>query len=90
MESGDSNMTDLFGQLAQNFDAADSNGDGKITHNEATAYQQAIDSEQSDASLSGPSQSSSDRELLKTMMDLLHAYGSFGDSSENNGFSACA
>lgn len=47
-QSSDSQLSDLFGQLAGNFDAADSNGDGKITHDEAMAYQQANSSKASD------------------------------------------
>ncbi|WP_150048452.1 EF-hand domain-containing protein [Methylomonas rhizoryzae] len=93
-DTGDSKMTEMFGQLAENFDAADSNGDGKISHDEAMAYQQANDSSQpvddTGNSRTDGSQSDTDRQLLKTMMDLFHAYSGYGDSSENNGFSASA
>ncbi len=38
--NGDANdpMSEVFSQLASNFDEADANGDGKITHHEAMAF----------------------------------------------------
>jgi Ca2+-binding EF-hand superfamily protein len=37
--TGDTEMAKLFAQLAENFDEADVNGDGKVTHDEAMNYQ---------------------------------------------------
>jgi Ca2+-binding EF-hand superfamily protein len=37
--TGDTEMAKLFAQLAENFDEADVNGDGKVTHDEAMSYQ---------------------------------------------------
>lgn len=36
--TSDSNLASLMSALADNFDAADTNGDGKITHDEAMSY----------------------------------------------------
>ncbi len=37
--SSDSKLSELFSELASNFDAADTNGDGKVDASEARAYQ---------------------------------------------------
>jgi len=43
--STDSKLSSLFETLAQNFDAADTNGDGKVTSLEAKAYQDSTKAE---------------------------------------------
>lgn len=90
-DSTASKKTDLFSQLANNFDAADSNGDGKVTHDEAMAFEQANSSnsgsEDGDASNSR-SANASDMQFMKKMMELMHAYG--GDTNQTTSFSTSA
>lgn len=88
-QSSDSQLSDLFGQLASNFDVADSNGDGKITHDEAMAYQQANSSKAGDQT-SSASTGSSDSQFMKQMLDLLHAYGDSADPAESSLISTSA
>lgn len=82
----DSKRTELFSKLAANFDAADTNGDGKITRDEAMSYDQANPSSSSSASTStvassGTSSTSSttasddNLKLMLQLMQLLQAYG---------------
>lgn len=77
--SSNSKITDMFSQLANNFSAADTNGDGKVTRDEAMAYQQAnsteASSQSSASSNSSTSNGISDQQFMKQMMQLLHAYG---------------
>lgn len=86
--SPDSKITDMFSQLASNFDTADTNGDGKVTRDEAMAYQQANSSDASSQSSASSSNSTSgsisDLQFMKKMMQLLHAYGNEGTQSSGS------
>ena len=44
VSSTDSNKTDMLTQLVNNFDAADSDGDGKVTREEAQSYYESTTS----------------------------------------------
>jgi Ca2+-binding EF-hand superfamily protein len=90
----DSKLSDLLNTISSNFDAADANGDGKVTQQEAMAYQQ---SQQSDSATAGSSNSSgssadsnsssSEAAVMKRIMDLVHAYGTSGSGNSDTGFS---
>jgi hypothetical protein len=90
--SPDSNMTNMFSQLASNFSTADTNSDGKVTRDEAMAYQQANSSNSANQSGSSSSSSSSseisDQQFMRKMMQLLHAYGNDGGHSTGSQVSA--
>ena len=49
-KTDDSNLANLMSSIAANFDAADTNGDGKVNSEEAMAYKQASESGSSTAS----------------------------------------
>lgn len=91
----DSGWASLTSSLASNFDVADTNGDGKITGDEAMAYQQSVsdsssttsttastDSSSSDSS-SDTSTTSSDAAILKRIMELMQAYTTPDSSSDS-------
>ncbi len=83
--SEDSFMTDLFSQLADNFDEADSDGDGKVTREEAMNFQQ--NSENYVASEQTASQSV-DAQLMRTISELMRTY--MNNDSDGTSFSATA
>ncbi len=58
-ETKDSNLSGLLSKVAQNFDAADTNKDGKVTQQEAMAYAKSQESSSSSTSTSTSSSSSS-------------------------------
>lgn len=80
--STDSRRSSLISSLVENFDKADTNGDGKVSATEAMAYEQSTQSSTSGNSTSTGSASSSsqtDAMLAQRLMELIRAYG--GDSS---------
>lgn len=93
----DSNLASLLKTVASNFSAADTNGDGKVSAQEAMAYQQSQQSGSSTATSSASSSSNSNANsnsstsneaaVMKRIMDLVHAYGNGGNSGGNSGFS---
>jgi len=101
VSSTDSNLSSMLTTVAANFDAADTDSDGKVTFKEAMAYQQ---SQQTTASSSAStststvtaaaessdtsSTSTSQGEILHRMMQLMQAYGGFGQDSSQYGASA--
>lgn len=87
--STDSKRSSLISNIVNNFDQADSNGDGKVTMQEAMAFDQSSQTSSSTASTSSTSTSStdssstssssstttlSDAQLFKQIMDLMRAY----------------
>ncbi len=79
----DSNLSELMNSLAANFDAADANGDGKVTQQEAMAYQESTQtsSDSSSSSDSGSTSASNEAAVLKRIMDLVQSYGSGSGSN---------
>lgn len=91
--STDSKKTDILTQLVNNFDAADSNGDGKITRDEARSYNEKSTSNTSNTSVatsSSQSANTSDMQFMKKMMELMRAYGGFNSDSQSSSFSTSA
>jgi Ca2+-binding EF-hand superfamily protein len=85
MSKGDmGSMADSTGMstLAQNFDAADTDQDGKISAQEAMAYQASNEktSPSSDAQ-------SGDARVMARIMDLIASYGVFGQDGQTSGSS---
>lgn len=79
--STDSKISSLFSQLADNFDAADTNGDGVVTHDEAMAYQQNNASDTTSTDNASNPDAVSNSQLVKTLAALLRTYGQTEDSS---------
>jgi len=78
--TSDSQRSSLISDIVQNFDEADSDGDGKVSFKEAMAY----DQEQSSTTGSTNSETvarteDSSRKLMMQIMQLMHAY-----NPENN------
>ncbi len=91
LSSTDSNRSKVMSDIAGNFDAADTNGDGKVNGSEAKAYEESKNASGSTGTLSSTSSaSSSDAQFMKQMMQLLHSYGGFDQTTENSSFSASA
>lgn len=83
--TSDSKLSELLNSVASNFDAADANSDGKVTQQEAMAYQQSQQTETGNASASSSADSSasssSEAAVLKRIMELVHSYGDGGGNS---------
>jgi Ca2+-binding EF-hand superfamily protein len=89
--SSDSKLSSLISSIVQNFDDADTDGDGKVSFQEAMAYQQSTNGSGAtqDASATASlattasattSGDSSDAKLMMQIMNLMRAYTA-GDSS---------
>jgi len=79
----DSKLSELLNTISSNFDAADANGDGKVTQQEAMAYQESTQtsSDSSSSSDSGSTSASNEAAVLKRIMDLVQSYGSGSGSN---------
>lgn len=100
VSSTDSNLSSLMSTAAANFDAADTDGDGRVTAKEAMAYQQSQQTSStssstatssassvtaaSDTSSSSSTSTTAQAEVLMRIMQLVHAYGSFGQSDQSS------
>lgn len=78
--SSDDKRTALMSDIAANFSAADTDGDGKVTAKEAMAYEKSKDSSSSTSTDGTTAQS--EASVMHKIMQLVHAYGLQGDSSE--------
>lgn len=84
-DSSDSARSSLLNKVVENFEAADSNSDGKVSFQEAMAYDQANSSDTGSESASS-TQSTADSDEAKVMMkimQLMHAYGGGQDSASS-------
>lgn len=72
----DSELASLLSNVASNFSAADTDGDGKVSRKEAMAYQESTQgsSQSSDATSSQASASSGDEAVTRRILELLQAY----------------
>jgi Ca2+-binding EF-hand superfamily protein len=80
--SSDDKRSSLISNIVNNFEAADSNEDGKVTAAEAMAYDSKNSTEASSSTASaydstGTSSENSDEKLAAQIMTLLHAYQVF-------------
>lgn len=86
VSSTDSNLSTLLSNIVSNFDAADADGDGKVTAKEAQAYQNSQTStvnstSDSSSSSSTTSSTSSEAAVLKRIMQLMESYGGMDQSA---------
>lgn len=78
--STDSERASLISNIVNNFEAADADGDGKVSFAEAQSYS----SDSTAATSTASSTSNSETEVMKKIMQLMHAYGGFGDDQQNS------
>lgn len=82
--TSDNERSSLISSIVQNFDEADSDGDGKVSLQEAMAYREKEADGSEAASVQPDSTTSADnseRKLMMQLMKLVHAYGGGGDGS---------
>ena len=78
--STDSTRSDLISSIVDNFETADSNSDGKVSNEEAMAYEQSTSSSASSATSS--TESTSDQAILRRIMELMETYASNNATQE--------
>lgn len=97
--TADSKRASLISNIVDNFEEADSDGDGKVSFKEAMAFDQAsqsgtADKTSSSSSDSGTSSASDSNKLeaqiMKQIMDLMRTYGEAGSSGTASLFSSLA
>lgn len=71
----DSERSSLIADIVSNFEAADSDGDGKVSFQEAMAYKDEQQSASGTEESSTAQASSSESQVLKQIMQLMQAYG---------------
>lgn len=93
--SSNSTLSSKLSSLANNFDKADTDSDGKVSFMEAMAYEQktkasaaASTSSDTDSSSSSSSSSSNSQAVLKRIMELMQAYGSNDENKTSLSISA--
>ncbi|MFZ3017984.1 MAG: EF-hand domain-containing protein [Gallionella sp.] len=94
--SSDSTRSSLISKVVENFDQADSNGDGKVSFKEAMALDQSSSSDSTTSSTSSSSNSASpasedlNAKLMRQLMQLMQAYNPKDQSSEGSNISLVA
>lgn len=98
--SSDSKRSSLISNVLENFNSADSDGDGKITFKEAIAYDHASQNGSTTSSTSTSTSTSSsdtsttastqntDASVMLKIMQLMQAYQVFGQDQQQNGYAA--
>lgn len=84
--SSDSKRASFISNVVQNFDAADTDGDGKVTFSEAQAYNSSTTGSDTDAK--STTAADSEARVVRQIMHLMHAYGSFGDNTDQSALSS--
>lgn len=85
----DSKRSTFISNVVNNFEAADADGDGKVSFAEAQAYNgDSAGTSDASASTSGTAAASSDAQVMFKIMQLMHAYGSFNDDSSDSALSS--
>lgn len=94
--SSDSTRSSLISSVIENFDQADSDGDGKVSFKEAMAFDQSRSSDSTTSSTSNSSSSASlasedlNAKLMRQLMQLMQAYNLNDQSSEGSNISLVA
>lgn len=88
--STDSARSELISKVAENFEAADTNGDGKVSAPEAMAYERESRTSASTSTSADSSTSSTASEgaLMHRLMELMRAYG--GDDNPRSSVAVTA
>ncbi len=93
--STDSERSSFISNVVNNFEAADADGDGKVTFQEAQAYNSQADSSTASASDSSTTTNAaastaanSEAQVMLKIMQLMHAYGSFSDNDSKSALSS--
>lgn len=73
--STDSKMSSLMSSIAENFEEADADGDGRVTASEARAYDETQNGSTTAATDGSSSSASSESLVLKRIMELAASYG---------------
>lgn len=82
--SSDSGRASFISNVVENFDAADTNGDGKVTFQEAMAYNESSSSSSTTNSSSSTTSSQvTDAQVFRQLMDLLRTYDTGNDATKN-------
>jgi hypothetical protein len=87
LRSTDSTRATVMSDVAANFDTADTNSDGKVNASEARAYEESKSTSNTNNTSGANSSSTVDEKIMKQLMQLIHAYGSFEKTDESNSFS---
>lgn len=87
VDSSDTKRSELINKIVENFEAADTDSDGKVSFKEAMAYDKSTES--TSASNTGTATATttannSDAEVMMKIMQLMQAYGT-GQDQENSG-----
>jgi Ca2+-binding EF-hand superfamily protein len=82
--SSDSQRAGLISSIVNNFEAADTNGDGKVSFEEAIAYDQSQSTGSDSTTGSRSGTAASDAQVMMKIMQLAHAYGVGADSQPND------
>jgi len=85
-DSSDSERTSLISSIVDNFEAADTDGDGKVSFQEAMAYKESTsdDSATNAATTTAGSSASNEAQIMRTIMQLMHAYGSGQEEAQGS------
>lgn len=86
-DSSDTKRTELINKIVENFEAADTDSDGKVSFKEAMAYDKSTESTSASATgtaTATTTANNSDAEVMMKIMQLMHAYGP-GQDQENSG-----
>lgn len=89
--STDSKRSELISKVLENFDAADTDDDGKVTFKEAMALEQSTQDSASTTTsetASDTSSSTAQSDVMKQIMQLMQAYQVFGKDDQQNGIYA--
>ncbi|MCK6405945.1 MAG: EF-hand domain-containing protein [Rhodocyclaceae bacterium] len=87
----DSKRSGLISKIVENFDAADTDGDGKVSFMEAMAYDQANGAASAESGASSATKTvSSEQQLMLQIMRLAEAYGLTGENSSTATIAASA
>lgn len=78
-DSATGNASQALNTLAQNFDVADTNQDGKVSAQEAMAYQATSEA------LSSSDAQSVETRVMARIMELMASYGVFGQDGQTSG-----
>lgn len=90
VDSSDTQSTELMNKIVNNFEAADTDSDGKVSFQEAMAYDKSTESTTASATSTATATTAannSDAEVMMKIMQLMHAYGT-GQDQENSGIAS--